>query len=429
MQNIILIQTNQKNNSNMKSCYLILLLIALASCNTKPTAVRETIDLSGIWHFDIDTADIGIQQNWFLSDLKDSVKLPGTTDLNKKGFLNTDTITLHLSRVYKYEGAAWYRKKVVIPESFRNKHVLLSLERTKCSMIWIDSCYVGSSRILQSPQQFNLSDFLTPGDHFITIRIDNSLKQTPYGNVHIYSDDTQTNWNGIIGKLSVESSAKTYITNLQVYPDIENKKILIRLEIEDRLNLKEVNINLRVAKIAYGKVKKLRPKKMTLAVEPVLELEYNLGKDCSLWDEYKTPVYSLTAEISNGEIKDSKTVPFGMRKYTISGTQFNINGRTVFLRGKNDAAVFPLTGHVPMDAKEWTKVFTIARSYGINHYRYHSYCPPEAAFTAADRVGIYIQAELPFWGGLDSDSLAEQLREEGFAMLKAYANHPSFVMF
>jgi len=185
----------------MKNIYLIILYLALFSCSSDNETTREYIDLKGYWQLGIDTAKIGIQQKWFLSELTDSINLPGTTDLDKKGFINSDTTTMHLGRVFKYEGAAWYRKKVVIPESFRNKHIQLFLERTKSSKIWIDSSLVGGSKILQSPQQFDVSDYLTPGDHYITIRVDNSLNLTPYGNVHIYSDDTQTNWNGIIGKL------------------------------------------------------------------------------------------------------------------------------------------------------------------------------------------------------------------------------------
>ena len=160
-----------------------------------------------------------------------------------------------------------------------------------------------------------------------------------------------------------------------------------------------------------------------------IELEYQFNEPCDLWDDYQHPIYHLTAVISAGDAKDTMTVPFGMRKFAANGTQFTINGRTVFLRGKHEAAVFPLTGFTPMNVDDWRRVYRIAKTYGINHYRFHTYCPPEAAFRAADEEGIYLQAELPFWGGLDSDTIADMLKEEGFAMLKAYANHPSFVMF
>ncbi|MBN2273900.1 MAG: beta-glycosidase [Bacteroidales bacterium] len=413
----------------MKNLYVLLLLVVLLSCTAKKDDFRTYIDLSGKWQFSLDTADTGIHQKWYLTGFSDSVDLPGTTDLNHKGFLNKDTTTLHLNRVYQYEGAAWYRKKVVIPEEFQNKHIQLSLERTKSSMIWIDTTYIGHSRILQSPQQFDLTECMTPGEHFITIRIDNRLMHTPYGNVHIYSDDTQTNWNGIIGRILLEATSKTYISNLQVYPDIDSQKIDIELEIDNRLNLSDITIALMLEKNFEGKITRLKSQRISKACESVIHLKYILGRECSLWDEYRQPIFNLTVVISNGDVKDSKKVTFGMRKFSVNGTQFSINGRTTFLRGKNDACVFPLTGHPPMDAEGWAKVFSIAKSYGINHYRYHSYCPPEAAFIAADQAGIYIQAELPFWWGLETDSIADKLKEEGIAMLKAYANHPSFVMF
>jgi hypothetical protein len=413
----------------MRKYFLFLAFIMFLSCNAMNNIYRQCIQLDGQWQFAVDTANIGMQQKWYLTTLADSVNLPGTMDLNRKGFLNKDTTTLHLNRIYKYEGPAWYRKKVIIPNTYEDKHIQLFLERTKSSKIWIDSVFVGSSRILQSPQQFDVSEYLHPGEHFITIRIDNSIKLTPYGYVHIYSEDTQTNWNGIIGKIFVEASSKTYISNLQVYPDIDNRKVEILMEVENQLNFRNIDIDLLIEKTVNGKIKRLKLFKTNIPCDSVIKLTYSFGDDCSLWDEYHQPLYQLTAVISNGQIKDSKTVPFGMRKFAAAGTQFEINGRTTFLRGKNEAAVFPLTGFPPMDVDGWARVYRIAKLYGINHYRFHSYCPPEAAFTAADQEGIYLQAELPFWGGLESDSVASMLREEGITMLKAYANHPSFVMF
>jgi len=412
----------------MKYVHLFLLIVII-SCNTENQQYRSTIDLQGQWQFTLDTANVGLKEKWYLTNFNDSIQLPGTTDTNKKGFKNTDTTTMHLNRVYEYEGVAWYRKKITIPQDFNNKHIQLFLERTKSSKIWIDSTLIGESKLLQSPHQFDVSNYLAPGEHYITIRINNDLKLTPYGNVHIYSDDTQTNWNGIIGEINLEASSKSYISNLQVFPDLDNRKFDIDLEIDNKLEFDKFKIELQVEKTMNGKTTQLKTKEINLKYQPQIKLEYILDDECNLWDEFEQPIYNLTAIISNGDNKDNKSVSFGMRKFDINGTQFTINGRTTFLRGKHEAAVFPLTGFPPMNVEDWIKVYKIAKSYGINHYRFHTYCPPEAAFTAADIEGIYLQAELPFWGGLESDSIAQMIKKEGFAMLKSYANHPSFVMF
>ncbi len=391
---------------------------------------RLTTDLSGRWQFALDPDNKGIAQKWYSGDLADSILLPGTTDLNKKGFLNTDTTTMHLNRVYKYEGAAWYRKVIYINPGWENRHVELVLERTKPSEIWIDDNFAGASLIMESPQSFDVTNYLTTGRHAITIRVDNSLKLTPYGNVHIYSEDTQTNWNGIIGRIYLQASDKSFIKNIGIYPDIAGKKFKAEIAVDNGLGLKQINIKFEISEELNNKIFSLKPAEYNVKCDSLIELEYSLGGQTDLWDEYHRPLYHLNVIISgkSENVHDNMRVTFGMREFSTRGTNFTINGRTTFLRGKNDACVFPLTGFPPTDTAGWMRVFRIAKSYGINHYRFHSWCPPEAAFEAADRLGIYIQAELPFWGDLNSDSVARDLLNEGLGLLKNYANHPSFVM-
>ncbi|MGK9475362.1 sugar-binding domain-containing protein [Melioribacter sp. OK-6-Me] len=400
----------------------------LLSCSNEKIFVRDEIDLSGVWQFQLDPENAGIEKKWYDRNLIDSISLPGTTDSNKKGFLNTDTTTLHLNREFKYEGAAWYRKKIIVPENFKGKHIELMLERTKPSMLWIDDKYIGNSFLLQSPQHYDISNVLTPGTHFITLRIDNDLKLTPYGNVHIYSDDTQTNWNGIIGKIYIESCEKTFIKELRVQPEINKNKAEVIIGLENGLKLSTVDIELNVAIVNNGVKDGQKSVEYKMPADSVIRLEYIFEDAPLLWDEYNQPLYELTVLIKSKKIIDSKTVKFGMREFRAERKQFSINGRKTFLRGKHEAAVFPLTGFTPTDVESWMRVFKIAKAYGINHYRFHSYCPPEAAFEAADRIGIYLQAELPFWGGLESDSIASKLKAEGIGILRSYANHPSFVM-
>jgi hypothetical protein len=423
-----------KNNNNLMILSRLLLIISVIAVHfsfTEPEInTRSVIDLSGTWQFALDADKKGVDENWFSKPLDDSMQLPGTTDLSQKGNKNTWSSTFHLNRNYSYEGPAWYRKEVTIPENWKGTFVQLLMERTKPSKVWVDNQLVGSSILLETPQKYDLSKYLSPGKHTITICIDNNTKLTPYGGSHMYSDDTQTNWNGIIGKFYLESSDPNHITDLQVYPDIISKKIKVLMSLSNPRKLENVEVELQITKELDGKVSKLKPANFTVRCDSVIQIEYVLGSQMDLWDDYHQPVYQINATVSSkGVFKDNVRAPFGMRKFATSGTNFTINGRTVFLRGKHDACVFPLTGCPPMDAAGWERVFLIAKSYGINHYRCHTYCPPEAAFEAADKVGIYIQPELPFWGGLDFDNIAAKLRLEGLAMLKSYANHPSFVMF
>jgi hypothetical protein len=409
----------------------ILCLIVFYSCNNEEKSSRRIIDLSGEWQFETDSEDKGIDGEWFNRNLNDKIDLPGTTDIGKKGKLNIDSTTSYLSRVYTYTGAAWYKKEIEIPQDWEGKHVQLIMERTKPAMVWIDNKFVGESILLESPQVYDLSSYISPGKHSIAIRIDNSLNKTPYGNVHIYSDDTQTNWNGIIGRFCLEASSKTYIKDIQAFPDVDNKKIIVKIKIGNPLKSEKIIAELLIEKMRGPIHVRLKPVSHKIECDSVLKIEYDLSGNFHLWDDYHQNLYNLTVKIKdlNKKWEDCMAVNFGMRKFSVKGTRFAINDRITFLRGKNDACVFPLTGHVPMDEETWMKVMSIAKEYGINHYRFHSWCPPEAAFRAADKLGIFVQVELSFWGQISSDTITEQLLEEGYSVLKNYANHPSFVMF
>ncbi|MFC6861484.1 sugar-binding domain-containing protein [Zunongwangia atlantica] len=417
--------------SSFCNCFVLLFLsIFLSGCTRdKNPDTSNILPLNGNWQFSLDTAQVGIQKEWFLKTLNDKIELPGTTDLRKKGIINNDTTTLHLNRPNKYEGAAWYRRKINIPANFKGKQIELFLERTKVSKIWIDSLYIGKSHLLQSPQKFNITDYATPGDHYITVMVNNDLDLTPYGNVHIYSDDTQTNWNGILGDMHLEAFNNLRINSIKIHPDIQAKRITVDLEIDNDTDFKDFEIILKLNKNVESQRDEISSKKYKVKDQPKIQLTFEFKNDIKLWDEFDQPLYELEATVYKDSIKSTIIEEFGMREFQAKGRKFTINGLTTFLRGKHDAAVFPITGYPPMTTEEWKKVYRIAKSYGINHYRFHTYCPPEAAFKAADELGIYLQVELPFWGGMDSDSIAKMQFEEGKAMLDEYGNHPSFVLF
>ncbi|MHC5100447.1 MAG: discoidin domain-containing protein, partial [Planctomycetota bacterium] len=159
------------------------------------------------------------------------------------------------------------------------------------------------------------------------------------------------------------------------------------------------------------------------------EMTYDMGQACLLWDEFSPNVYQMKATVLADDSKDEKTVSFGMRQFKAGGTQFVINGRKLFLRGTLECCIFPLTGYPPTDINEWARIIKVAQSHGLNHFRFHSWCPPRAAFEAADKLGFYFQVEGPVWGTVgDGDPVDDYIYTECERILKEYGNHPSFVM-
>lgn len=294
--------------------------------------------------------------NVTLGDAKEvkHAMLPGTIDTNHLGFAPSDTTeTTHLTRLYAYKGKATYSRTIEIPKQWKKAAVELFLERTKPTWVYVDGNLVDSCNFISTPQRYILPKLKT-GKHQLDIVVDNSrgVPEQVYGSSHAYTEDTQTNWNGIIGEIS----------------------------------LKQVELKAG-QKLKSGMVQ------------------------------------------SESRQYTGKVLPC-FRDFRIEGAHFYADGHPVFLRGKHDAAVWPLTGHVDMTVEGWMKYLGICRAYGINHVRFHSWCPPEAAFVAADSLGIYLQPELPFWGSFDDkdEKLMAFLHQEGENILREYGHHPSFRM-
>ena len=420
--------------------FILLGVVLQYSCeSTDFVSSRQTIDLSGTWLFAMDSARLGIDQNWFAIPLEEQVQLPGTMDKNNKGIPNLNrSETMRLSRERMYEGWAWYQKEITIDESWNEKEIFLILERTKPAKVWVDSKFISEKFTILSPQKYNLTSILTPGKHLLTILVNNGEGSVPEGikGSHAWTEHTQTNWNGIIGEIKLEATPKSYIKSVYTTPDIENREAIAALALySSATDTREVKIKLKATAWNTGVKHNVPAKTFKVNLNPGdnrLLLKYPVGSKIQLWSEFSPALYKLTAELITENETDNMQTSFGFRNFATSGTQFSINGITTFLRGEHNACVFPLTAHPPMDVESWRKLFQTAKTYGINHYRYHSWTPPKAAFTAADIEGIYMQPELPFWGSLkdnDPSGLNEFLLNEGVNILREYGNHPSFVMF
>lgn len=314
----------------------------------------QSISLAGEWNVELGKSGSAFAKSKRAShgEVKRAI-LPGTIDTNHLGFAPKDTMeTTHLTRLYAYKGAARYSRTINIPKDWKKKPVELFLERTRPTWVYVDGELVDSCNFISTPQCYLLPKKVKPGKHLLEIVVDNGrgVPDLVYGSSHAYTEDTQTNWNGIIGE--------------------------IRLEVKSE----------------ERGVKKQR-------------------------------------SVSEGKA-NSNVLPDFAKDFHIEGTHFYANGHRIFLRGKHDAAVWPLTGHVEMSVEGWMKYLGTCKEYGINHVRFHSWCPPEAAFVAADSLGIYLQPELPFWGSFDKkdERLMAFLHQEGVNILREYGHHPSFRM-
>jgi len=386
--------------------------------------MEQKVDLSGIWNFAL--ADDTSQPPFPLSD---TISLPGTTSCAGKGTENTSCETGHLTERYPFKGRAWYSRTLDSTRDLSRKHCSLFLERTRITTVYLDGKNIGTQNSLCTPHEYDLSGLLPRGTHTLTVCVDNASYPTNGG--HMTSPDTQTNWNGITGSIELRVYPECYADGITVIPDAQNASVTVRVCLH--------GADSGTVTLSADCFNGVRTHTADPASFPVRlgenTLRYNLGTDACLWSEHEPNLYRLTLTLDAAGTRSTEETVFGLRDFSTKDGKFTINGQPTFLRGKHEALIFPRTGYTPATVGEWLTKLRISQEYGINHYRFHTCCPPDAAFTAADMLGVYMEPELPFWGTIpeENDPNADPaewnfLKEEGFRILRTFANHPSFVM-
>ncbi len=431
---------------------LLLAVLLIASLHAAPPVQS----LAGEWRFALDRADAGVNEQWFNHDLTSRIALPGILQAQSYGddiatdtpwvlglgdaWWNLQPAALHdkfsqpghvevpfLSQPPKhYLGAAWYQRDLDIPAGWSGRRVDLFLERAHWeTVVWLDDKRIGSNNSLVAPHEYDLG-VVAPGRHRLTIRVDNrQVVRDPQNDghqvdAHAVTDGLGAAWNGIVGRLELRATSPVWIYDAQVFADVAKKSARIRLTV----------------RTATG-----QPGTGTLTVGRVTapvnwdgaggigDIEVPLGADAQPWDEFHPVLQHLTVKLTGGGAEDARDLTFGLREITHADKDLILNGRVVNLRTTHSGGDFPLTGYPAMDVASWKKIIRACQAYGLNGMRFHSWCPPEAAFTAADELGFYLQPELGFWAPFNPGSVYTQyLNEETPRLLRAYGNHPSFVL-
>ena len=404
-------------------------------------------DLSGTWSFALDP-DGALQNEYWAAPaaLSDTIDLPGSIDQAEKTPLTTGATMAYLSRKHPYIGKAWYQRSVTIAEEEASQFHWLFLERPHGQVdLFVDGIKRGRDESLSTPNRFFIGQ-LSAGEHVLTLLIDNSRFEA-VGDAHLprnpdvahsKSDHTQTNWNGIAGRIELQSQAAG-IAKLQVFAPTRSARVEIELEAYDPDNLwpsfwkgshsDVVRLQFKLDGVDEAFV--IEQKVDITSALAHVSVAVELPEAARFWDEFDPAIHHVEVEwLRDGTALDRAGSNFGIRSVTTRGRHILLNGRRIFLRGTLDCSIFPLTGYPPTDKAGWRKAMGTAKAYGLNHIRFHSYCPPEAAFEVADELGLILHVETPIWAILGGDpALDRYIRVEAERIVEEYGNHPSFMMF
>ena len=463
----------------MKPLAVTVLVLACVLTHLASFAAQtDRLSLAGTWRLELDRSNVGISEKWFERTLPHKVKLPGslpaqgigdditvdtkwTGDIVDKSWFTAPQyakyrqpgnikVPFWLQPEKYYAGPAWYQRDVEIPADWKEKRVLLTLERPHWqTRLWVDGNEVGSNDSLSTPHEYDLGAQLAPGKHRLTLRVDNSLIVDLGVNSHCISDHTQGNWNGIVGGIELRCDPLPWMAadgllrfdDLQVFPSLSRKSAKVRMKVANSTG-QRVKVDISMSMAPGNNVTSAPPiaqHNLQAEIAPegsVVEADCPLHDVVYAWDEFSPSLYRLSTRLDGrfgGHLQiDTKNTTFGLREISAEGTQLVLNGRKLFIRGTLECCIFPLTGHPPTDVDSWKRIIRVAKAHGLNLLRFHSYCPPEAAFVAADELGFYYQVET-CWANQsttigDGKPVDQWVYAETDRILKAYGNHPSFLL-
>jgi hypothetical protein len=430
----------------MKQTQVVLFLLLLAL----QIQARQVIDLSGSW-LSTQAEAPTVSTKWTYQPYSSFYE----KDARFEPFRTEGSPVLNpyiMTPTQLFVGEEDYVREFEVPAEWEHQQVTLFLERVHIkSRVFINGVEASSlyvcpemgkgCRSLGAPHQYDVTGLLKPGQtNRLLVKVSNTMDQVPMSkNSYSVSDNCQGNWNGVVGTIRfvAQPAIRLQYTDTRIFPDVAAQEARVQVMLRYGTQYKK------------GKPLPAKPQKLTLRFRseagektfPVLleadslRFEAQLSGFTRTWDEYQPSLYHLQISLLDrkGKELDTQNLTFGMRQVSADTHYIRINGRPVFLRGNVDGAQFPLTGYPPTDVPYWMGYFRTLREWGFNMVRFHSWCPPEAAFVAADSLGFYLQPECSSWPSHNvmlrtGNDVERYIEQEAEQIIQAYGNHPSFVM-
>lgn len=451
--------------------------LAFAAAVTGVAAGRaqsQTMSLAGAWRFKLDRAGqqlwqegsgpipepfppgAGIAERWYDRRLPDGIRLPGL--LQAQGYgdpiaTNTPWVLTLGDAWWKLQpvalrarfsqpgrvkvpflsqpprhflGPAWYQRDITIPAAWAGRHIELYLERPHwATTVWLDDRAFPTDVSLVAPHIVAFGP-VAPGTHRLTLRVDNRrpVASDQYNghadDAHSVSDALGAAWNGVVGRIELRAYSPVWIEDAQVFPRLADRSALIQVRIGNDTGRPGAGV------LTAGGASTAAA---WTATGGTVSLRVALGSNAQPWDEFHPHLLSVTVALRGGGADDRRRLTFGLREISHRGSELLLNGRPINLRLDHFGGDFPLTGYPAMDVASWKRIIRVCQAYGLNGMRFHSWCPPEAAFEAADELGFYLQPECGMWNPLNPGGVyAKMLERETARLLEAYGNHPSFIL-
>lgn len=385
-----------------------------------PQFMREDwIDLCGIWLFDFDKENKGLEEAWFKEHLfENRINVPYVYQSELSGVMKTEEAKV-----------VWYKREVVLEPRSKEK-MLLHIEASDyTTMIWVNGQFVDSHEGGFTPFIVDITTAVEKGINYIVIRVEDTTSPTQILGKQSWKKNNFLCWytktTGIWQPIWIEYVPENYIEHFKITPDIDTNSV----KIETMLNSVCVEGTLTLS--IYFKNRLLNSTSITVrhgSTKVKLDIYDEEADFCvELWSPETPNLYDLEIcfEATTGEV-DKVSSYFGMRKIATEDNRILLNNidfyqKLVLNQGycKKGLMTAESIDQVLEDMNRMKKC-------GFNGMRIHQKIETHRFLFLCDYVGLVTWAEMPSFYRYNmkaKDGYWATLRE----VLNKHYNHPSVI--
>lgn len=315
----------------------------------------------------------------------------------------------------------WYRKTVSLSPDGKRAVLHIGAADYLTSVI-VNGKFIGRHRGGYTSFSFDVTNAVTDGENEIFILCEDDCKNrfVPSGKqsekLKSYGC-SYTRTTGIWQSVFIEYTPAHYIADFKLFPDVENSRLGIKLELGGESTVTELEAQAFFDGKAVGRAST----KITKAGEAELTLKLD---EKHLWQAGRGELYDL--EIKYGE--DRVKSYFGLRSVCIDGYKFLINGKSVFQRLVLDQGFYKNGIYTAADDDEIKRDIELSMSLGFNGARLHQKVFDPRYLYFCDISGYLVWGEYASWGfDISSKFGVRFFANEWREALKRDFNHPSII--
>ncbi|MEL6193809.1 MAG: sugar-binding domain-containing protein, partial [Bacteroidota bacterium] len=377
-------------------------------------------NLNGIWQFEFDSLDVGINDNW-----------QGVVEADEQEKEYSRSIQVPfpwgsaLSNQEDLADIGWYKRSITVDESWGDRRVFLVIGASDWeTTVWLDGQEIGMHRGGYVPFSLELTDHIRLGEEqTLVIRVDDKRRDFT-----LYGKQGYGNARGIWQTVYLEGRGSTYLEAVHCTPDIDGGKVSVKAILPE-MALDTLSFQCTI-QTEQGPLK---------AEGNILPLHTKATIDISLpnarlWELDDPYLYDAQVILQD----DTINTYFGMRKVSVvnlPGTDYPyvaLNNEPVYLQLTLDQSYHP-EGYYTFPSDQFMREeIERTKAIGLNGIRPHIKVEVPRKLYWADKLGLLVMADVPnSWGEPSPEQKAEweyTMRE----MIKRDYNHASifsWVMF